>query len=316
MHVRVLEQRLRRGREVGQPRADGEHEVGLADQVVVGRGALQADAADLPPRPLLHRALARHGLQHRDPGRAREGLQLRGGAGVDDTAAGDDDRLLRPRASSRGDGLDLVGVGDRAADHPVALGEELGRVVEGVALDVLGQRQHDGAGVDRVGQHPHGRGQRGEQLLGPVDAVEEPRHRAECVVHGGVGLDRVLQLLQHRALPAGGVGVARQQQHRQPVHRGQPGPGDRVQCTGADRGGDGEGRVPLHRLGVADAQVHQGLLVAALHERHQVAELVERLAHARRRCRGRKCPGWRGSAGGGCVLGYWRRRRSTAWTGR
>ena len=71
LHVGVLEQRLRRGREVGQPRADGEHEVGLADQVVVDRGALQTDAADLPPGLLLDRALARHGLQHGDACRAR-----------------------------------------------------------------------------------------------------------------------------------------------------------------------------------------------------------------------------------------------------
>ena len=228
LHVRVLEQRLRRGREVGQPRADGEHEVGLADQVVVRRRALQADPAQLPPGALLHRTLAGHGLQDRDPGRAGQVLQLRGGAGVDDAAAGDDDRPLGVREQP-GDGLDLVGVGDGPADHPVALGEELGREVERVRLDVLRQRQHHGAGVHRVGQHPHGRGQRGEQLLGPVDAVEEPGHRAERVVHGGVGLDRVLQLLQHRALPAGGVGVAQQQQHGQPVHGGQPGPGDHVQ---------------------------------------------------------------------------------------
>ena len=118
LHVRVLEQRLRRGREVGQPRADGEHEVGLADQVVVDRGALQTDPADLPPGPLLHRALAGHGLQHRDAGRAGEGLQLGGGVGVDDAATGDDDRLAARAASSRATACDLVGVGDRAGGSP------------------------------------------------------------------------------------------------------------------------------------------------------------------------------------------------------
>jgi hypothetical protein len=61
-----------------------------------------------------------------------------------------------------------------------------------VRLDVLGQRQHHGAGVDRVGQHAHGRGQRGEELLGSVDPVEEPGDRPERVVDRGVGLDRVL----------------------------------------------------------------------------------------------------------------------------
>ena len=183
-------------------------------------------------------------------------------------------------AEQPGDRLDLVGVGDRAADHPIPLGEELGREVERVRLDVLGQRQHHGTGVHRVGQHAHRGGQRGEQLLGPVDAVEEPGDRPERVVDRGVGLDRVLQLLQHRALPPRGVGVARQQQHRQPVHRGQPGRGDQVECTRTDRGSDREGGVATAGLGVADGQVGQRLLVAALHERHHVAELVQRLAHA------------------------------------
>ena len=181
------------------------------------------------------------------PAEPGEGLQLRGGVGVDDAATGDDDRLARARRAAGRRPATSSGSAIGPADHPVALGEELGREVERVALDVLGQRQHHGAGVHRVGQHPHRVRQRGEQLLGPVDAVEEPRDRPERVVDGGVGLDRVLQLLQHRALPAGGVGVAGQQQHGQPVHRRQPGRGDQVQRARADRGGDREGGAPRFR---------------------------------------------------------------------
>ena len=69
-HRGVGEQRVGRGGEVGQPRPGGQHQVGLAGQRVGRRGALEPDAADLPPGPLLHGALAREGLQHRDAGGA------------------------------------------------------------------------------------------------------------------------------------------------------------------------------------------------------------------------------------------------------
>ena len=156
-----------------------------------------------------------------------------------------------------GDGLDLVRVGDRAGGSPSRARR---RTRPGSRRRGTGR---PGAATAPPRRCPPGRsstriacGQRGEQLLGPVDPVEEPGHRPERVVDGGVGLDRVLQLLQHRALPPGGVGVARQQQHRQPVDRRQRRPPvTSVQRTRADRGGDGEGRAPLQRLGVADGQV-------------------------------------------------------------
>ena len=53
------------GGEVGQPGPDGEHQVGLPGQRVGRRGAFQADAAELPPRGLLDRALAGEGLRDR-----------------------------------------------------------------------------------------------------------------------------------------------------------------------------------------------------------------------------------------------------------
>ena len=276
-HRGVGEQRVGGGGEVGQPRPDGQHQVGLARQGVGRGGSFQPDAADLPPGLLLHGALAGEGLEHRDADAPGQALQLGRGAGVDDAAARDDQRPVRGGQHGQ-DGVDLVAVGLRPPDGPVPLGEEPGRPVVGMGLDVLRQREHDGAGVHRVGEHPHGRGQRGEQLLGPGDAVEEAADRAERVVDGHVRLQRVLQLLQHRALVPGRVGVAGQQQHRQPVDGGQRRPGDHVQRARSDRGGHGQGGVAPAVLGERGGRVHQGLLVAALDEGHRVAELVQGLA--------------------------------------
>ena len=75
---------------------------------------------------------------------------------------------------------------------------------------------------------------------------------------------RVLQLLQHRARHPGGEHVARQQQHRQPVHRGQRGSGDHVRRAGPDRGGAGQRREPVAHPRVAGRGVHHALLVARL----------------------------------------------------
>jgi hypothetical protein len=268
---------MRGGGEVGQPGPDRQHQVGLAGQGVGRGGALQADAADLPPGPLLYRALAGEGLQHREAGRPGQALELGGGAGVDDPAARDDQRPYRG-SQHREHGVDLARVGLRAADNPGPFGKKLSRIVVGVGLDVLRQREHHGAGVYRVGEHPHGRGQRGEQLFGPGDAVEEAADRPERVVDGHVRLERVLQLLQHRALVPGRVRVAGQQQYRQPVDGGQRRPGHHVQRARADRGGHGQSGAPAAVLGERRGRVYQGLLVAALNERHGVAELVQGLA--------------------------------------
>ncbi len=175
---------------------------------------------------------------------------------------------------------DLVGVGQRAADLPVPGFEELDRKVEGVRLDVLRQRDHHRAGVGGAGQHPHRLRQRGEQLLRAGDPVEEPRHRPERVVDGGVGLAGVFELLQHRALVPGGVGVSGQQQQRQPVDRRQTGGGDQVQGARADRRGHREGGAATGGLGVGGGDVRDVLLVAALDERQLVGQLIEGLTQS------------------------------------
>ena len=72
-----------------------------------------------------------------------------------------------------------LGLGRRAAHVPHARLEERLGPVEGLGLHVLRQRERDRAGLGRVGQHPH-RLERGrDELLGPLDAVEEARHRPE-----------------------------------------------------------------------------------------------------------------------------------------
>ena len=62
---RVLEERVRAGREVGQPRADGDHEVGVARDLVRARVALEPEPAEPEPRVLLHGALAGERLARR-----------------------------------------------------------------------------------------------------------------------------------------------------------------------------------------------------------------------------------------------------------
>ena len=275
-HFRRGEQRVRRRGEVGQAGPNADDEVGLRGELVGGGVALEADAAQLPPGAGRDGALAREGLRDRDPRLLGDARKLAGRARVVHAAPGDDQRALR-LGEQRGQLLDLCGVRGGTANDPLALVEERQREVVGVGLHVLRERDDRGAGVDRVDQYPHGRGQGGEQLLGPGDPVEEPRHRAERVVDAGVGLDRVLQLLQDRALAPGGVRVAGQQQHRQPVDGRQRGAGDHVERARADGRRDREGGPAEAGLRVAGREVHERLLVAALDERQVAGVLVEGL---------------------------------------
>ena len=73
-----------------------------------------------------------------------------------------------------------------------------------------------------------------------------------------------LELLQHRVGHPGGEGVARQQQHRQPVDGGQRGPGHHVGRAWPDRGRAGQRGHPVPGPGERGGRVHHGLLVASL----------------------------------------------------
>ncbi len=106
----------------------------------------------------------------------------------------------------------LVGIRARAARRPDALLEEALRIVEGFGLHVLAERQRHRAAIERIGQHLHGALQRRDDLLGPGDAVEIARDRAEGVVGRNRAVAEILDLLQHRIGRAVGEDVAGQEQ--------------------------------------------------------------------------------------------------------
>jgi len=108
-------------------------------------------------------------------------LQRCGGAGIEHAAAGDDQRLaglakLRDRCTK------FVLRRTDAARGPDALGEEDLGIIERLCLNVLTQRKRHWPALGRVGQHRHGALQRGYDLLGPRNAVEIARYRAETVI--------------------------------------------------------------------------------------------------------------------------------------
>ena len=154
--------------------------------------------------------------------------------------------------------------GGRRSMRQVRSAKKWLRVVPGVRLHVLRQRQGHRAGLGRVGEHPHRLRQRGQELLRAGDAVEEPAHRAEAVVHAHVARGRVLQLLQHRPLVAGGVVVGGQQQHRHAVDGGGGRAGHHVRRAGPDRAGAGQRLGAQRGACEAGRGVHHRLLVAGL----------------------------------------------------
>ena len=98
------------------------------------------------------------------PGQLHELGEFIVGVGVEDAAAGDDQRTLRGTDGLGGAG-DVLVVGVGAADPPFTLGEELLGHVEGLGLDILRQRDGHGAGLGRIRQDPQAVVERREQLL-------------------------------------------------------------------------------------------------------------------------------------------------------
>lgn len=268
------------GGEVGQPGSDGDDEVGLPGERGGGGGAGVADPAHVGGVPVGQDPLARLGDGHRDPRGLGEGGQGRTGLAVPDPAARDDQRA-RGAPYGLGGAGQLVPVGPGPAHAPHALGEELLGPVVRLRLHVLRQREGDGAGLHGVGEHPYGLQRGRDQGLGAGDPVEVAGDGAQGVVDGDVPGVRDLQLLEHGVGGPGGEGVSGQQQDRDPVDRGEGGPGDEIGGAGADGGGDGVRGEPTALAGVPDGGVHHGLLVAALEEGHDLgAGLQEGLADA------------------------------------
>ena len=139
--------------------------------------------------------------------------------------------------------------------------------------------QRDGAGLGRRGQHAHRFGQRGQQLLGAIDAIPVPRHRPEAIVDRHVLGLRRLELLQHGRRRAIGEDVAGQQQHRQAIDRRAGGAGHHVGRAGADRRGARQRAQPIRHLRERGRGVHHRLFVPALVVAQPPAELIEGLAN-------------------------------------
>ncbi len=224
-------------------------------------------------------ALAGHGFTHGDAGGVHELPQRLSRPRVDHAAAGHDHRLLA--------GPDQLGrlrqrrpIRPVAHDMPDALAEERGRVVVGLGLHILRQRQGHRAGLGRAGEHPQRLGQRRQQLIGPVDPVPILADRPEAIVGRKILAPRRLDLLQHRRHVAPSEDIAGDQQHGQPVDGRRGCAGDHVRRARPDGRQAGEGLQAILNLGICARRVDRRLLVAHL-VIPKIGVLHQRLADAR-----------------------------------
>ena len=278
-NVRVLPGGLGGAGEVAVAGADADHQVGLFGDAVGRKGAGDADRTQVQRVIPAQAALAGHGFTHRDAGGVHELPQRLSRLGVDHAAAGHDHRLLA--------GPDQLGclrqrrpIRPVAHDMPDALAEERDRVVVGLGLHILRQRQGHRAGLGRAGEHPQRLGQGGQQLIGPVDPVPILADRPEAVVGRKILAPRRLDLLQHRRHVAPREDVAGDQQHGQPVDGRRGCAGDHVRRARTDGRQAGEGLQAVLHLGVRARRVDRRLLVAHLVV-PEVGVLHQRLADAR-----------------------------------
>ena len=270
--VGVLELRLRGRREVGVARAYTDDQVGLVGEVVARVAAGGADAAHGAGVIAVDGALTGLRVGHRDTGRGRECAQLLRGLGVDGAAAGDDEGALSG-ANLGHRTLDGGALGRGTAHVPHALGEELDRPVVGLSLNVLRQGDRHGTCFSRVGQDAHAVQERGDQLLGTIDAVEEARDGTERIVDGHVERGRILELLEDRVRDAGRELVGGEDEDGQAVGRRRRSAGHHVQRAGADRRGRHPGLQAVRRLGECRSRVDGPLLVAGHDVGHRVLAL-------------------------------------------
>ena len=269
----------RAGGEVLQPRSDGEDYVGVLGERVGRGGADDAHRPGMDRIVMGERALARDGLDHRNPPRRREGSERLLGAGVAHAAAGDDQRPLCAREHGGGLG-DLAAVGARARNRPDALLEERLRIVVGDFLDVLRQRDEGRAAIGRIEHGGDRLRQRRQDLRRMRHAVPVAAHGAERIVDGDGGVAEMLDLLKHRIGQAVGEGVAREDQKRQPVGMRCARGGDHVERAGSDRRGRHHHLAAPLRLGVADRREGHRLLVLPAPGRQLVLHRLEGLGEA------------------------------------
>ena len=132
---------MRTCREIRQARADGKDKIGVASKCVSGGPAGHSYRARLQRMIPGKRALARLRLGDGNAMRFDELAQrFRAPVAVNDTAAGDDHRLLR-RAKQPDRDVELRGFRQRRADAPKRRREKRFGVVVGLGLHVLRQRR-------------------------------------------------------------------------------------------------------------------------------------------------------------------------------
>ena len=275
--IGVLPGGIRAGGEVRQPRADEEDQICIGRVLARERRTGMPAAADEQRRFLLQRAAPGMRLANRDAKTIREFAQFGPGFGIMHTAAGQyigPLGLLQQRNRFRQPAL----IGLPPLNAPDFLLEEIDRVIEGDALDVLRQGDSGRSRINRIGHHAHGFGRGVQDLFGAGDAVEELAHDAEAIGNAHIQRHRMLDVLQHLTLEARGVVVRRQQQHRQAVDMRGGGAGHHISGAGTYRGGAGEGLRAQSRPRETRGGMHHRLLVGRLIKGQVRAVFPQRLA--------------------------------------
>ena len=131
-------------------------------------------------------------------------------------------------------------------------------------MHILRQRQRDRAGIRGRGQDAHGCRQRGDQLLGTVDAIPVTRDRLEAIVDADILRVFAFDLLQDGRLNALGEDITRQQQDRYAIDRRHRRARDHIGRARSDGRGASEGRQAVFVLGISDGSQDLRLFVAAL----------------------------------------------------
>ena len=283
VHVRdvgVAEAGLRLRREVRPARPDADHDVRVGCDPIRRERSGDAERAERRRVVVAKRAFAGLRLAHGDPRRAAQEAKRVGRLRIDDASPCDDERPARA-ANERRRLRDGARVRHGPRDVPDTLLEQLRAEVVCLRLNVLRERERDGAGLGLVDEDSHRLRRGGHDLLGAPDPVEVAGNGAEAIVHGDVSRPRNLELLEHGLGPARREDVAGNEQDGDTVDRRERGTGDHVRRSGPDRGRAYERAEPVLHPSVCRSRVHHRLLVPRLVVGQQLGRLVQRFADAR-----------------------------------
>ena len=152
--------------------------------------------------------------------RTGKGGQFCLGPRINHAAACDNDRMFG-RLDRRNRFGQFIGIGLRTPNFPNLGLEERYWIIKGFGLYILTKCQHDRTAIGRIGHHPHGARQGGQQMFRARDAVEIAADRAETIIGRNGAIAERFNLLQHRIGRAVGKHIPRNDQHRQAVGIGQ-----------------------------------------------------------------------------------------------